>query len=256
MLKTKWTVLLLAMLSPAALYAADDAPAGIEVAKAIAAKGAGFKDQTMRIHMRLENSGGQVATRDLKVRLLEHEGRPPSSLILFESPRDVEGTALLSKQGDQWLYLPATKRVRRVSSSHRSGPFVGSEFSYEDLLGNDPAQYDWKTIGKESCGEQTCLLVETRPRFEDSGYSRRVLHVRANDHRLEGIEFFDRGGAALKTLTYRDYVLHDGRFLRAQTWDMKNHQTGKRTILSLTDFTFGSGLADSDFVSSKLSRVR
>lgn len=256
MMKAKLTTLALALFTPTALWAAEEAPQGPAVAKALAAQSAGFKDQSMHIHMRLETPDGQSATRDLRVKVLERPGQAPFSLVLFESPRDVEGTALLSKEGDQWLYLPAMRRVRRISSSHRSGPFMGSEFSYEDLMGNDPAQYAWKTIGKEACGDAQCLVVETTPRFEGSGYSRRVLYLRDSDHRLERIEFFDRGGAKLKTLHYRDYQTHQGRFVRAHTWDMTNHQTSKRTVLELSDVRFGVGLSEGDFAPAKLSRAR
>lgn len=253
------TLTLCALLLPAAgLAAADTAAAdkGLAVARALAKNASGFGDQTMRIHMRLENAGGQQATRDIRVKVLERKGEAAYSLVVFDSPRDVKGTALLSKGEDQWLYLPAVRRVRRVSASHRSGPFVGSEFSYEDLLGNDPKQYAWRLVDEVACGKSTCMRVETTPKYEDSGYSKRILHVRKGDHRLEKIVFFDRKGAKLKTLVYGDYQTHAGRFVRAHTWDMTNHQTGKRTVLELSDYAFGTGLSEGDFVKAKLKRAR
>lgn len=256
-MKTKLIPLCLLLLPSLGLAAGDTAAReGAEVAKRLATRAAGFGDQTMHIHMRLENAGGQTATRDIRVKILEREGAAPYSLVMFDSPRDVKGTALLSKGEDQWLYLPAIRRVRRVSSSHRSGPFVGSEFSYEDLLGNDPSQHRWRLVGEAKCGPATCLEVEATPKYEDSGYSRRVLSVRKDDDRLEKIVFFDRKGSKLKTLVYKDYQTHQGKFVRAHTWDMNNHQTGKRTVLELSEYTFGTGLSEGDFARSKLKRAR
>jgi hypothetical protein len=225
---------------------------GQRIARAIAEKAAGFGDQSLTIRMELHNAHGQQATRELEVKMLEKKDESPWSLITFNSPRAVSGTALLSRGEEQWLYLPAARRVRRISSSNRSGPFAGSEFSYEDLTG-DTTRYSWKLLRTVACeaGKQ-CWQVESRPLYPDSGYTRRVLLVETDTVRVQTIDFYDRKDALLKTLSYRDYRTHHGKFERAHLWEMKNHQSRKSTLLYFTDFKFANGFSAADFSQAKL----
>ena len=225
---------------------------GQKIARAIAEKAAGFGDQSLTIHMELRNAHGEQATRDIRVKMLERKGEAPWSLITFQSPRDVSGTALLSHGDEQWLYLPAARRVRRISSSNRSGPFAGSEFSYEDLTG-DASKYSWKLLATAPCdGGKQCHQVETRPLYDDSGYTRRLLHVETDTMRVQKIDFYDRKDALLKTLAYRDYQTHQGKFERAHLWEMKNHQNQKSTRLRFTDFKFNNGFSAAEFSQARL----
>ena len=132
----------------ALLLAAAVAPAIAETPEekgfAIAARAdrsdRGFTDSRVEMKMILRNAAGQEATRTLILSTLEipDEQVGDKTLIVFESPADIDGTALLShakilKADDQWLYLPALKRIKRISSVNKSGPFVGSEFAFEDF---------------------------------------------------------------------------------------------------------------------------
>lgn len=246
------------LLTSSAALAADDTDQkkGVAVARALAAKARGYGDQSVTISMALKNAHGQEAERKIHVRTLERPGESPYSLIVFDSPRDVKGTALLSRGEDQWLYLPAARRVRRISSSNRSSPFMGSEFSFEDLTGNDPRQHAWKLLGEAACEDgAACLKVEATPKYERSGYSRRVLYVEAEAKRLRRIEFFDRKGEKLKTLTYGEFEAH-GAHERAHRWTMVNHQSGKSTVLTFEDFEFDNGYSESDFSKARLKRAR
>ena len=111
---------------------------GLQIAKAAEKADEGFKSSKVDLKMILKNRHGQTSERFLTTRTLELTEDGDKSLIVFNSPRDVKGTATLTfthKVGsdDQWLYLPSIKRVKRISSNNKSGPFVGSEFAYEDL---------------------------------------------------------------------------------------------------------------------------
>ena len=91
----------------------------------------GFDDFTANMVMILKNRQGEESTRDIRNKTLEVDGDGDKSLVIFDKPRDVKGTALLNfthKTGsdDQWLFLPALKRVKRISSSNKSGSFMGS----------------------------------------------------------------------------------------------------------------------------------
>ena len=87
------------------------------------------------------------------------------------------GTALLSHTkilaaDDQWLFLPALQLVKRISSANKSGPFVGSEFAYEDLASQELDKYDYRFLGEQPCGDLTCYVVERVPAYENSGYTK------------------------------------------------------------------------------------
>ena len=110
----------------------------MEIAKAAELADEGFQSTTVTLKMTLTNKNSQVSERSLSTKTLELTEDGDKSLIVFNSPKDVKGTSTLTfthKVGadDQWLFLPAIQRVKRISSNNKSGPFVGSEFAYEDL---------------------------------------------------------------------------------------------------------------------------
>ena len=116
---------------------------------------------------------------------------------MFDKPRDVKGTAFLSFShavgaDDQWLYLPALKRVKRIASRNKSGPFMGSEFAYEDLSSFEVEKYTYKFLRDETCEGGTCYVVEQYPVDKNSGYTRRVVWLDHNEYRVWKIDFYDR----------------------------------------------------------------
>ena len=126
--------------------------------------------------MTLRNKHGETSSRDLSLRTLEvnKPGLGDRSLTVFHKPRDIEGTAFLSHTkildpDDQWLFLPALKRVKRISSRNKSGPFVGSEFAYEDLVSQEVERYTYKWLRDEACGALTCHVTERYPVYAHSG---------------------------------------------------------------------------------------
>jgi hypothetical protein len=234
---------------------------GQNVARELYARNVGYKDMGGDVEMTLKDESGAEAKRRFHLRVLEQPDAQTAqySLVIFDSPADVKGTALLSHakldgDDDQWLYLPSVGRVKRVASSSRSASFLGSEFAYEDLTGSDARKYDWRLGDNAPCGALQCLTLEGRPKDPRSGYSKRVVHVDTAEFRVQTVDFFDRAGARIKTLTYGDYTILKGRFWRAQTWTMQNHQTKKSTVLRFSGLSIMNGFSVSDFSSTKLGR--
>ncbi len=184
------------------------------------------------------------------------------SLLLFDSPPDVRGTALLTwthKSGDddQWLYLPALKRVKRISSRNKSGSFMGSEFSYEDIGSQEVEKYHYRYLRQEDYQGHPCFILERSPVDRKySGYRRQVVWMDRQLYHPRKIDYYDRKNALLKTLVFENYQQYLGRFWRAGAMRMTNHQTGKSTDLFLTDFRFRTGLTAADFHRNRLSRLR
>jgi len=223
----------------------------------------GFGDSRVELQMVLRNAAGQETTRSLEIETLEipDENQGDKSLVVFNTPRDIDGTALLSfaqilEPDDQWLYLPALKRVKRISSANKSGPFVGSEFAFEDFTSLELNKFSYRYVGTEACGALVCDVVERLPRYENSGYTRQVAKIDQSVYQIREVAFYDRRGDLLKTLTLDDYRDYGGGLWRAQRLHMVNQQTGKSTDLIYSDYAFKTGLTDSDFDKGRLARLR
>ena len=174
----------------------------------------------------------------------------------------MKGTAFLSfthKVGDddQWMYLPALKRVKRISSQNKSGSFMGSEFSYEDMSNPEVEKYTYKWIRDEVHEGVDCFIVESYPvDKENSGYTRMLSWIDKSDYRLMRVEFYDRKKSHLKTLTIKEYNKYEGKYWRANELSMVNHQNGKSTNIKFLNYAFKTGLNDNDFTKNSLSRAK
>jgi outer membrane lipoprotein-sorting protein len=236
---------------------------GFEIAARSDRSDVGFGNSRVELQMVLRNAAGQKSTRTLQISTLEKadESVGDKTLVLFETPRDIEGTALLSHArildpDDQWLYLPALKRVKRIASSNKSGPFVGSEFAFEDFTAIELNKYDYRYLGSESCGELQCDVLERLPRYQNSGYSKQVAWVDSEYFQIRKVEFYDRRGDLLKVLLLDDYRQYDNGVWRAHRLTMQNVQTNKETELVYKDYDFNVDLDGKDFVKGRLSRLR
>lgn len=234
---------------------------GLEISKEAKQRDLGWVDSTADMLMLLRNKQGQQSIREIKIKSLEIDDDGDKSLTIFNKPRDVKGTAFLSfshsvEADEQWLYLPALKRVKRIASRNKSGPFMGSEFAFEDLSSFEIEKYSYKYLGDETINGLDNFKVEQYPNDENSGYTKRIVWLDKNEYRIQKIEFYDRKDALLKTLTYVDYKQYLGKHWRADKQQMLNHQNGKSTELKWSNYAFKTGLKDGDFNRNSLKRVR
>lgn len=236
------------------------------VGRAIAAEAdrrdTGFVDSDSSFVMTLRDDRGRERVRRMRVQTLERDGEGDWSLAIFDQPADVKGTALLTyahgiDPDDQWIYLPALRRVKRISSSNRSGPFMGSEFAFEDMSSFELEKYDYRFLREEPCAEQLqCYVSQWLPLYQHSGYSRTVSWIDQQEFRTWKVEFYDTADRLKKTLTLSDYRLFAGRFWRPMHWEMTNHLTGKTTVLDYERIEFGTGLDARDFDQNALKRAK
>ncbi len=133
---------------------------------------------------------------------------------------------------------------------------MGSEFAYEDLLSDEVEKFDYLWLRDEACGEWQCFILERRPRYENSGYSKQVVWLDQVSYRPVTIQYFDRRDRLQKTLFFEDYRSYEDQFWRAQQMRMENHLTGKTTVLTFTPFQFRTGLTARDFDPAVLRRLR
>ena len=233
----------------------------LEIVKKQDAQNSDFEDYTADMTMVLRNAQGDETTRYLRAFVLEVEDDGDKSKLVFDKPADVKGTAMLTyshglEPDDQWLFLPAVKRVKRLNSRNKSGPFMGSEFAYEDLSSQEVEKYAYKYLKEEACGEWQCHVIERIPQDKFSGYTKQVVWIDQEGLRNVKIDYYDRKEELLKTLENTGFKIYLDRYWQAEVGTMTNHQTGKSTVLNSTNINYKVGLKARDFKPNALERTR
>jgi outer membrane lipoprotein-sorting protein len=153
--------------------------------------------------------------------------------------------------------MPALKRVKRISSRNKSGSFMGSEFSYEDISSQEVEKYTYKWVRDENYDGQQCFVVDFYPvDKKNSGYTRQMNWIDKKEYRTLKTEFFDKKHSHLKTLTFSGYKRYLDKYWRADGLLMINHQNGKSTRLEFSNYKFRTGLKATDFNKNSLKRMR
>ena len=234
------------MLALAPVADAGDAAKGLEYARAAKARDVGFGSYRSTAKMFLSDKTGATNVRDFIALAMEVSGDGDKTSIEFETPLDVHGMTVLThahkgQDDDQWLYLPAASRTRRITAGSRSGSFAGSEFSYEDLVGHVIEKNDYVWLRDEPCPgapDRICHVNEQHPKDPDSGYSRMVAWLDSEDYRGYQVDYYDRSGAMIKTLISSEFKLYENRFWRPMKMVMTNHITGKSTEMRWSSYDF------------------
>jgi outer membrane lipoprotein-sorting protein len=242
-------------------YAETPEEKGLAIAVETDLRDKGWGDSYAEMKMVLRNKQGEESTREIRVTNLEVDGDGDKGLTVFDTPRDVKGTAFLSYShslvpDEQWIFLPALKRVKRISSSNKSGPFMGSEFAYEDISSFEVPKYSYKYLRDEVINGMDCFVSELRPQYEHSGYTKTHVWIDKAEYRVQRIDFYDRKDTLLKIQRFKDYKLYLDKYWRAHTQTMENQQNGKSTTLYWENFEFKTGLSDKDFEKNDLKRQR
>jgi len=234
---------------------------GLAIAIEADSRDKGWQDSSANMKMVLRNRHGKESVREIRTTSLEMEGDGDKGLTVFAKPRDVKGTAFLSFShalvpDEQWIFLPALKRVKRISSSNKSGPFMGSEFAYEDISSFEIPKYSYTYLRDDVLDGMDSFVLEIRPQYKDSGYTKSHVWIDKQEYRTQRIEFYDRKDSLLKIQRFKDYTLYLDKYWRALTQTMENQQNGKSTTLSWTNYKFKTGLTEKDFEKNDLKRQR
>ncbi len=236
----------------------DSDSSGEEIALEAERINQGFVGERSRFTLILFNAQGDRTERRLTLELLEDLTDGNQSRIEFDWPENVRGTILLThahkeRDDDQWLYLPAAKKSRRISAGNKSGSFMGSEFTYEDLAPPLASKYEHARLADAAVDERPCFQLERRSRTEESGYRRQLVWLDREHLVPLKVEYYDRKNELLKVAHYRDYRA-SGSYRRAQRVRMENRQTKKASELQAVKRELGLTLDASRFRSQVLSR--
>ena len=253
-------VLALPLVLPGLAGAETPQQMGLTIAKEADRRDNGWGDFSAQMTMLLKNRQGEESKRAIRIESMEVSGDGDKSMSIFDHPADIKGTALLTythKTGDddQWLYLPALKRVKRIASSNKSGPFMGSEFAFEDIASQEVEKYTYQHIAEETLDGQGCFVQERYPVDKNSGYTRQVVWIDKTHYRTLKIDYYDRKDALLKTLNLRNYKQYLNQFWRSDEMYMENHQSGKSTLLTWSGYKFRNGMKAGDFDQASLQRA-
>ncbi|MCK4359573.1 MAG: outer membrane lipoprotein-sorting protein [Candidatus Cloacimonetes bacterium] len=211
--------------------------------------------------MTLINRRGKTRERTV-LSISKDYGKDSKSIIFFQSPADVKGTGFLqfeyddpSKEDDRWLYLPALKKVRRISGSSKSDYFMGTDFTYDDMGDRAVDEDNHKLLREEEIDSIKCWVVESIPKDKDYMYSKVVKWIRQDALIPLKVEFYDRQTNLLKVLKISDIRKQDG-FWTAFKMEMNNIQDKHKTILEIKEMHYDIGLKDNLFRVTTLERGR
>ena len=222
----------------------------------------GWSDSTADMQMIIRRADGREVVREVRSKTLEGDGGRDKSLSFFDKPLDVRGTVFLThsfplEPDHQWIYLPSKNRVKRISSKRKSGRFMGSEFTFEDMSSFSLERNSYLYLGETECGEplQPCHIIEIRSKDKYSGYEKAVSYIDKKELRSWKSELYSkRTGKHSKTITSMNYQLYLDRYWRPTRLLMKNEKNGATTELVWANQKFGVGLDDDEFRKSTLER--
>ena len=215
-------------------------------------------DITSTLTMTLTNKSGQTRVRKIK-QFSKDFGSVEKSIMFFLSPADVKNTSFMNwtydsdKSDDQWIYLPALKKVKRISSDSKSDYFMGSDFTYDDLGDRKLDADTHQLLREETIDGKECYVVESISKDEDYMYSKTITWIRKDNFVGMKKEFYDEDEELLKTLTIKDVKEISG-FWTITHSEMKNVQKNHKTTIQLSEIKINTGVPASKFSERMMMR--
>jgi outer membrane lipoprotein-sorting protein len=249
--------------STSAIPLPADAPAeeGERIFAEVSRRDAGYGDQQAIVSMQLKRKSGAPTSRLMEIAILEVPDDGTRTIVGFNNPLDVKGTKVLTyshaaRDDEQWIYLPAFKRVKQIADASKTTSFMGSEFTYEDLnsLNIQVPKFSYRFLKTEDLDGTPCFVVERTPRYARSAYKRQVVWIDQRRYVVNKIDYYDTKDALVKTLMLAGFHQYADTFWRAGEMNMTNHQTGDSTQLTWSGYKFKNGLSAGEFSTSALTR--
>jgi len=216
-------------------------------------------DQTSDLTMTLINKSGKKRIRKIK-QFTKDMDNMEKSIMFFQSPADVKNTSFMnwtydddSKSDDQWIYLPALKKTKRISSDSKSDYFMGSDFTYDDLGDRKLDDDTHKLIGTETIDGVDYYLVESTPKDEEYMYSKTKTWIRKDIFIGLKKEFYDEDEELLKILHIKKFEEISGLMIITKS-EMHNVQKNHKTTMVLSDIEINTGMSDSKFTERMMMR--
>ena len=225
---------------------------GLQVIEKAKQNGKGFKDLVHEVKMLLVDETGDSTEREMLMKAMTQQDGESFSMLIFTAPQREKGISLLTvtepgASDKQYLYLPSSRRVKRITSSNKGSSFRGSEFTFEDLSDQKTEDYRFEMVREEPCANLSCYVIDRFPKSDESSYSKTRMWIDAEYFRLQKAEFFDRDNQLLKTMQTNGYELFEGQYWNPKEVVMANAQSGKSTKMVSLSLKMNSGLKESEF---------
>ena len=254
---TRFTIILMAVLIMTATLSAQEIT-GLAIIENVYNRPTG-QDQEGDLTMSLINSRGDERMREIKQFLKDFDDME-KKIMFFISPADVRNTSFMNwsydeagKDDDQWIYLPALKKVKRISSDSKSDYFIGSDFTYDDLEDRHPSSDTHKLLREETVDGEACYVVESIPKEEEYMYSKTITWIIKDKWIGKKKEFYDEDEDLLKTLTVKE-VDQIKDYLVITLSEMHNVQKDHTTIMKLDNVKLDTGVSDNKFTERMMKR--
>jgi hypothetical protein len=259
------TVALLAfhavMLAPAALA---ERPSGRQIMEWVDERDTG-DNGVAHMQMTLIDKRGNERVREI-VSYSKKKGEDDQTIMFFESPADVKDTGFLTydfddpdRDDDQWLYLPALKKVKRIASGDKSGSFMGSDFSYADMSSRPLDRYQYTLMQETDIAGVPVWQIESIPNAEEAeetGYTKSIAFIRMDNHVMVRAVNWVKKGNRLKYFEVKKLEQIDGIWVATEMTmtTKKDTTTLHRTILQQRDVRFGQDLSPDFFTVRQLEK--
>ncbi len=221
-------------------------------------------DEVVSVNMRLVDARGRVRGRTATFYSKKSTAEDSVRLFRFYTPPEFARSGILTiehsdRDADQWIYLPAYYASRRVSAANRGDTWMGTDFTYEDIIDPKIEQYEYRTIRHEQLNNVPCVVIEAIPKdkklVEESAYSKTIFWVNPDESAALKVEYYNRAGRLFKILTNSD-LRRFGTYRRWQRSEMHDVTQDHRTVLEFTDRKINRTLSDEYFAVSYLERGR
>ena len=246
---TSLTIALFALITLSAAYS------GEEAMQAVYTRDSG-NNMSATLVMTLTNSRGSTRERSIQqFRQTDESGE--KKIMFFLAPSDVKDTSFLSysysdgRNDDQWIYLPALRRVKRVASDKKNDSFMGSDFTYDDMGTRHPSADTHTVIRTETLDGRKCLVVESIPKAVNPTYAKTLAWVVEDEWIGLKKEFYLSNGTVGKKLEIESYEKTDGIWVITDM-TMSNVDKGSSTRIQMLDVTFNNDLKDSVFTERQM----
>lgn len=223
-----------------------------------------FPNVRFKARLTIAAKAGSSRQRDLNgLAKIVEKGQATARLMRVSSPADMRGVATLTvdrKQGsdDLWVYLPSMRRVRRLVSSNRRDPWMGSDFSYGDIVGHEVADWHHRIVRRETVQDVACTVIDSTPLREnlasETGYSKRVTWVRNSDAYAVRSDFFDLAGSFLKSMEATDVRLLDKPSGKSQAMRVLMRTAKSESAIVFDDFRIDAAVTDAEVAPESLKQ--
>ena len=259
------TLMMVSTVNPFVSAAEADRPTGLEIAQRINARDEG-EAVSRNLTMEMIDRRGKKRVRETRS-FRKYYGEEKRTVIFYLKPKNIKKTAFLTydypqadRDDDQWLYLPAMRKVRRISASDRGDYFLGTDFTYEDIKKESKVSiedYSWATVGEEEIDGHHSYIVEAVPVNDrvakELGYSKVRSWVDSKIWMIRQSKRWDVRGNELKTIYTRD-IRQVQNIWTAHSIEVSNHKTKHSTRFLFSDINYAAGVKDSIFTQRALRR--